>query len=377
MTRDELRTFLSGLGEKPYRADQIFGWLHRKGAASFAEMTDVSKSLREKLAEMSADADERPGASDAGHSGDGSFCATIETSGDGSEISHAVPFELMTLGMDRVQVSSDDTRKYLFRTADNQLIESVVMKYHFGNTVCVSSQAGCAMGCVFCASGLSGLARNLSPAEMEDQLLLAEKDFGERISRIVVMGTGEPFANYENLMAFLTNVTDPAGRGMGRRQITVSTCGLPEGMHRFKDDLPQANLAISLHAPNDGLRRRIMPKAAAAMGVGDIVGFSRGYTEQTGRKITFEYALIAGWNDSPKEAAQLIPLLKGFNCLVNLIPLNPVRETGLRATSREDAIAFAHTLEAGGLNATVRREVGVDIDAACGQLRMKSAAEKP
>jgi 23S rRNA (adenine2503-C2)-methyltransferase len=204
---------------------------------------------------------------------------------------------LMTLATERVLTSeTDGTRKYLFRTEDGNLIESVFMKYRYGNSICISSQAGCRMGCVFCASGLGGLARNLTAGEMSDQLLLARKDTGEDIRHIVVMGTGEPMDNYENVLRFLTNITDPAGLGLGRRQLTVSTCGILSGMERFLKDLPQANLAISLHAPNDEVRARIMPIARSSR-IADILDFARKYTEESGRKITFEYALIKGVNE--------------------------------------------------------------------------------
>jgi 23S rRNA (adenine2503-C2)-methyltransferase len=334
LTRTEIRAAFEDMGEKPFRADQIFEWMYRRGARSFAEMTNLAKSLRERLDESAS---------------------------------------LMTLSIEKTLISDrDGTRKYLFKTADGNLIESVCMQYKFGSSLCVSSQAGCRMGCVFCASGLNGLARNLTAGEMSDQLLLARRDTGEDIRHVVVMGTGEPMDNYGNLMKFLENITDPAGLGLGRRQLTVSTCGLLPAMERFLKDMPQANLAISLHAPNDEIRTRVMP-IAKTYTIQDTLAFARRYTSGTGRKLTFEYILIKGLNDLPVHADELAQKLRGINCLVNLIPLNHVSETGLAPSDAAATRAFKDRLEAKGVGATVRRELGSDIAAACGQLRRESS----
>ncbi|MDR2156236.1 MAG: 23S rRNA (adenine(2503)-C(2))-methyltransferase RlmN [Clostridiales Family XIII bacterium] len=338
LTREELRAFFAARGEKPFRADQVFEWMYRHGARDFAEMTNLAKSLRENLE------------NDA---------------------------PLLTLKIEKSLISTrDGTRKYLYRTADGCLIESVFMKYRFGSSVCVSSQAGCRMGCVFCASGQNGLTRNLTPGELSDQLLLARRDTGEDIRHLVVMGTGEPMDNYDNVLKFLKNITDPAGLGLGRRQISVSTCGLMPGMERFLRDMPQANLAISLHAPNDAIRTRIMP-IGKVCGVRDILAFARRYVADSGRKITFEYVLIDRLNDRPEHADELAGNLRGLNCLVNLIPLNHVAETGFAPSSAAAARAFKERLEAKGVGATVRRELGSDIAAACGQLRLAAGADQP
>jgi 23S rRNA (adenine2503-C2)-methyltransferase len=331
LTRAELRDEFASMGEKTFRADQVFEWMYRRGARNFDEMTNLAKGLREKL--------------------------------DGAA-------SLMTLRVVKTLVSSHDgTRKYLYETADGHLIESVFMKYRFGSSVCVSSQAGCRMGCVFCASGMNGLIRNLTPGEMADQLLLARQDTGEDIRHVVIMGTGEPMDNYENVLKFLENITDPAGLGLGRRQLTLSTCGLMSGMERFLKDMPQANLAISLHAPNDEIRTRIMPIGKTST-VDDILAFAHRYVFESGRKITFEYVLIEGVNDAPAHADELAEKLRGLNCLVNLIPLNLVDEARLAPASAPMTRAFKERLEARGVGATVRRELGSDIAAACGQLRL-------
>jgi 23S rRNA (adenine2503-C2)-methyltransferase len=333
LTRPEIRAAFEVLGEKPFRADQIFEWMYRHGAQNFAEMTNLAKSLRTRLDESAS---------------------------------------LMTLSIEKTLLSAHDgTRKYLFRTADGNLIESVYMQYTFGSSLCVSSQAGCRMGCIFCASGLNGLARNLTSGEMSDQFLLARRDTGEDIRHIVVMGTGEPMDNYDNVMKFLANITDYAGIGLGRRQLTVSTCGLMPGMERFLKDMPQANLAISLHAPNDEIRTRIMPTAATHK-VQDILSFARRYVADTGRKLTFEYVLIKGLNDLPIHADELAQKLRGLHCLVNLIPLNHVAEASLVPSDHSTIRAFKDRLETKGIGATVRRELGSDIAAACGQLRLEN-----
>lgn len=332
LTKKELECYLEGLGEKKFRARQIFSWIH-KGVESFDEMTDLSKELREKLK------------TDA---------------------------ELSQLHIVKVQHSQKDgTRKYLFGLADGNSIESVFMKYKFGNTVCISSQAGCRMKCGFCASAMNGLQRNLTAGEMTAQILEIEKDTGEKVGNIVVMGTGEPFDNYQNLSDFLINVHDKDGLFIGMRSITVSTCGLVPEMLQFAKDFPQVNLAVSLHAPNDTIRNKIMP-ISKRYPMEELLKACFSHIEMTGRRITFEYALIKDLNDSDDCAEELASKLRGINCHVNLIPLNRVDETGLAGSERIEAERFLHILERRNIQATVRRELGSDIDAACGQLRLKN-----
>jgi len=330
MTLKEMEVFFEDIGEKRYRARQVFAWIYR-GVYDFEDMTDLPKPLREKLEDT----------------------ACIEK-----------------LAMVRKQVSKkDETRKYLFRLSDGETIESVFLKYKYGNSVCLSSQAGCRMGCAFCASALDGLARNLSASEMSDQILAIEKDTGEKIGHVVVMGTGEPFDNYDSLIRFIALINAKEGLNIGLRNITVSTCGLIPRIDRFAEDMPQVNLAISLHAPNDRIRNRLMP-VSASYPMDDLLKAVRRYTEKTGRRVTFEYALIRDINDAAAHAKELAARLKGMLCHVNLIPLNEVSETPFKGTGREKAEEFKSILEAAGIPATVRRELGGDIDAACGQLRL-------
>ncbi len=332
MSLEELKIFLEGLGEKPFRAKQVYEWIY-KGASSFSDMTNLSKELRDKLLEKA---------------------------------------NLYTLTAIDVQRSNkDNTRKYLFVTNDYEAIESVFMEYRYGNSICISSQAGCRMGCCFCASGMDGLSRNLTPGEMIDQLLLAQNDTGKEIRHIVIMGTGEPFDNYDNVKKAVELIGAPEGLGLSRRHITVSTCGIIPYIEKFAADLPQVNLAISLHAPNDEIRNRIMP-INSQYGINDIIKASWEYVKKTGRRITFEYALIKDLNDKPKHAEELAALLKGLNCHVNLIPLNNVKESELKPTARLAGEKFMSVLEGKNIQVTMRRELGGDIDAACGQLRLKN-----
>lgn len=332
LTMKELEQYLERLGEKKFRAKQIFSWIYR-GAGSFGEMTDLSLELRMKLEENA---------------------------------------EMKKLRILKVQNSEKDgTRKYLFGLEDGNSIESVFMKYKFGNTVCISSQAGCRMGCSFCASAINGLQRNLTAGEMADQILSIEKDTGEKVGNIVVMGTGEPLDNYENLFRFITNIHEKSGLNIGMRSITVSTCGLIPRMLEIAKDLPQINLAVSLHAPNDAIRNKIMP-INRRYSMDELLKACSTHVAMTGRRITFEYALVRGLNDSDKNAEELAARLRGLNCHVNLIPLNRVDETGLRGTERSDAERFLSILEKRSIQVTIRRELGSDIDAACGQLRLKN-----
>ncbi|HWQ77321.1 MAG TPA: 23S rRNA (adenine(2503)-C(2))-methyltransferase RlmN [Anaerovoracaceae bacterium] len=330
LTLKETEQYLERLGEKKYRAKQVFGWIY-KGAESFDAMTDLSLELRRKLSENA---------------------------------------EIGKLKILKVQISrKDGTRKYLFGLKDGNSIESVFMKYVFGNTACISSQAGCRMGCGFCASAAGGLKRNLTAGEMTDQILSIEKDTGEKIGNVVVMGTGEPLDNYENLSAFIRNIHEKDGLNIGMRNITVSTCGLIPKIAELAKDFPQVNLAVSLHAPNDVIRNRLMP-IARNYSMDELLDACKKHIAATGRRVTFEYALINGVNDSDGNAEELAKRLRGVNCHVNLIPMNQVAETGYAGTDKAGVERFRGLLEKRGIQVTVRRELGSDIDAACGQLRL-------
>lgn len=336
LTQAELKSFIADLGEKPFRAGQIYQWLHEKQVSSFDEMTNISEKLRERLKEACALTVLKP--------------VTIQTS------------------------RQDGTKKYLFELSDGNMVESVLMRYKHGNSVCISSQAGCRMGCRFCASTLDGLVRNLTPAEMLEQIYRIGHDIGERISNVVVMGTGEPLDNYDNLLKFIRMLTDEGGLHISQRNLTVSTCGLAPQMRRLAEEKLQITLALSLHAPTQEKREKLMP-VAKAYHLPEVIEACQYYFEQTGRRITFEYSLVAGVNDSAKDAAELASLIRGMNCHINLIPVNPIRE---RDYSQPDAKAirdFQNKLEKCGINVTIRREMGSDIDGACGQLR-KSYMEK-
>ncbi len=331
LSKTELEELLLSFGEKPFRAKQIREWI-LKGAASFDEMTNLPKALRTRLSDI---------------------CV----------------FE--SLKIEKEQISTDGTRKYLFKAPDGAYIESVFMKYEYGNSVCLSTQVGCNMGCRFCASTLLGKERDLKAWEMLDQYLMIKGATGEDLSHIVLMGMGEPLDNYDEVKAFLQEIHDPSGINLSYRNITLSTCGIIPMIERFSDDFPQVNLAISLHAASQEERLKIMP-IAKVYPLDALMDACRAYTEKTGRRISYEYTLIEGKNDSEKDAKALASLLRGQLCHVNLIPLNPVAETGLSGTDRATAKIFAERLEKLGIPATVRRRNGADIDAACGQLRRKS-----
>ena len=332
MSREEIGILIKEMGEKPYRADQIFGWLHRNMADSPGGMTNLPAPLKKALEERT-------------------LCEAPE--------------------IRALQVSKiDGTRKYLFRFSDGSLAESVRMSYHHGHTVCISSQVGCRMGCAFCASTLLGLTRNLTAGEMLSQVYQIEKDTGERVSNVVVMGTGEPLDNYENLVRFIRLISDPDGKNISARNITVSTCGLVPGILRLREEHLMINLALSLHAPNDHLRRQLMP-VAKKYSLKETMAALRSYYSGGRRRLTFEYSLIRGVNDTDACADELTVLLRGCNCLVNLIPVNPVRETGFMESTRERTMAFKKKLENHGIHVTIRREMGRDIDGACGQLRKR------
>ncbi len=328
----ELEKIIKETGEPSFRAKQIFGWI-AKGDTEPESMRNVPKSFWEKTASLGI---------------------------------RAIIPEIA-----EIQRSKDGTVKGLLRMEDGQAVEAVFMKYKYGNSICISSQAGCRMGCAFCASGINGLERDLTAGEMYGEILAMEKATGEKISHLVVMGTGEPFDNYENLSRFIRILNDPAGKNLGMRNITVSTCGLVPVIERFGDDFPQVNLAISLHAADPEERSEIMP-VNRAYPLEELIGACRRYTEKTGRRITFEYTLIHGVNDDRKHLDKLAELLHGMLCHVNLIPLNAVKEKGFTPGTRERAEEFREALEKRGIPATVRRELGSDIDAACGQLRLKN-----
>lgn len=330
MDLTELTEFLGAMGEKPFRARQIYEWLHIRHAASFEEMTNVPKSLRSRLQES---------------------C------------------QLIVLVPAKVQVSKlDGTRKYLFALPDGNMVESVLMKYRHGNSVCISSQAGCRLACRFCASAVGGLARSLSPSEMLEQVYRIGQDIGERISNVVVMGTGEPLDNYGSLLKFLGLLSDQNGMNLSQRNITVSTCGIVPRMYELADEKLQITLALSLHAPTQEKRLALMP-IAAQYGLSEVLEACDYYFAQTGRRITFEYSLISGVNDSMEDAGRLSGLLRGKNCHVNLIPINPVKERTFVQPGGNAVAAFKDKLEKNRINVTVRREMGRDIDGACGQLR--------
>lgn len=330
LTQEELKQFFQEIGEKPFRGKQVFQWIY-KGANSFEQMRNLPQNLREKLKEK----------------------ATVK-------------------GLDilRVQKSkTDETRKYLFGLADGNSIESVFMKYKYGNSICVSSQAGCRMGCKFCASAIGGLHRNLTPGEMADQILSIQRDTGEVINHVVVMGTGEPFDNYDNLKKFIQLINTKEGLHIGMRNITVSTCGIVPQIERFAEDFNQVNLAISLHSADDKIRGKMMP-VNKAYPVDALLDACRMYVQKTGRRVTFEYALVKDVNDTKEQIDLLAAKTKGMLCHINLIPLNQVKDTGFSGTNRRRAAEVAKYLEDRGLTVTVRRELGADIDAACGQLRL-------
>ncbi|MCI9447888.1 MAG: 23S rRNA (adenine(2503)-C(2))-methyltransferase RlmN [Lachnospiraceae bacterium] len=332
LNQKELEAVLVSLGEKPFRARQIYHWMHVRHASSFDEMTDISKALQEKL---------------------------------------KAGCQMPVLRQVTVQRSKlDGTMKYLFALPDGNMVESVRMKYKHGNSVCISSQAGCRMGCRFCASTLDGLARSLTPAEMLDQVYRIQEDIGERVSHVVVMGMGEPLDNYENLIKFLEILTDENGLHISQRNITVSTCGIIPNMRRLAREKLQITLAVSLHAATQEKRRELMP-VANKYEIHELVEACREYFANTGRRVTFEYSLVSGVNDGAKDAVQLAGLLKGMNCHVNLIPVNPIRERDYVQSGSRAVVAFKDKLEKYGITVTVRREMGRDIDGACGQLRRR------
>ena len=333
MNQAEMAGYFRELGEPAFRAKQVFQWLHR-GAVSFDDMTNLSKGLREKLR--------------------GNCYITAPV-------------------VEQKQVSAQDgTIKYLWKLRDGNCIETVLMRYHHGNTVCISSQVGCRMGCAFCASTLGGKVRDLTPSEMLDQVLFTQLDSGAPVSNIVLMGIGEPLDNFDTVMRFLELVNHPEGLNIGMRHISLSTCGLVEKIDKLADLRLQLTLSVSLHAPDDETRSRIMP-VNKAVGVERLFKSCRQYFEKTGRRISYEYAMIDGVNDSDWQADLLAKHLKGMPGHVNLIPLNEVKESPLKPSRRVEA--FQKRLEQYGITVTVRRKLGGDIDASCGQLRRKAMQE--
>ncbi len=331
LTLMEIEEFLIDMDEKRFRGEQIFQWVN-KGVKDFDEMTNLSKPLREKLKNHT-------------------YITNIKTK-------------------EKLVSNIDGTIKYLFLLEDSNIIEGVVMRYHYGLTACISTQVGCAMSCTFCASTLKGLVRNLRAGEMVDQVLTMQKDMGEEISNIVLMGIGEPLNNFDETIKFIKIVNNENGLNIGSRRITISTSGLVPQIKALADLQIPINLAISLHAPNDELRKQIMP-VTKKYSIKELIESCKYYIDKTGRRVSFEYVLIEGINDRDFHAKELSNLLKGMLCYVNLIPVNTIKEKGYKRPDREDIRRFRQILQEFGIDATIRREIGTDINAACGQLRRK------
>ena len=334
-TIPQLTALMAQLGQPAFRAKQIFRWLHQKRVSSFSQMTDQPKTLLARLEEE---------------------------------------FEIVQLQTARRQQSKDGTVKFLFTLPDGNCIETVVMRYTYGNTVCVSTQVGCRMGCRFCASTQAGLVRSLTAGEIAAELYAAEADIGQRISHIVLMGIGEPLDNFDNVMDFLTIISCPEGANIGMRNISLSTCGLVPMIDKLAERKLQLTLSISLHAPNDAMRRRMMP-VNTAYPVAQLIAACRRYQNTTGRRISFEYSMVKGVNDSEATARELARLIRGMGAHVNLIPINPVDGSPYSATDAANVRRFQQLLTQLGVNATVRRRLGSDISAACGQLRREARRE--
>lgn len=333
----ELQDEIEAMGEKKFRAKQIYEWIHIKLAESFDEMTNLSMDLRKRLEER-----------------------------------YVIP----QVEMVRRQISAEDgTNKFLFQLSDGEEVESVLMHYKHGNSVCISSQVGCRMGCRFCASTLDGLERNLKPAEMLGQIYRIQKISGERVSNIVVMGTGEPLDNYKNLLKFIRMISDEHGLNISQRNITVSTCGIVPEMNRLAEEKLQITLALSLHGSTQEKRKRLMP-VANKYHLEEVLEACKNYFQKTGRRITYEYSLVQGVNDNDEDARELIGLLQGQNCHLNLIPVNPIKERDYKRPSRANALKFQNKVEKSGIDVTIRREMGSDIDGACGQLRRRYAKQR-
>ncbi|MGN0373120.1 MAG: 23S rRNA (adenine(2503)-C(2))-methyltransferase RlmN [Enterocloster sp.] len=330
MTLEEVTEEMAALGEKSFRAKQLYDWIHVKLVTDFEDMSSLSKGLREKLKEN---------------------------------------YSLTALKVVGERISQiDGTRKYLFGLEDGNVIESVWMQYHHGNSVCISSQAGCRMGCRFCASTLDGLERNLRASEMLDQIYRIQTITGERVSNVVVMGSGEPMDNYDNVVRFLRLISHEKGLNISQRNLTVSTCGIVPGIRKFAEEGLQVTLALSLHAPNDEVRKTLMP-VANSYRLADVLDACHYYFEKTGRRLTFEYSLVQGVNDNLEEAAALAKLIGDQHGHVNLIPVNPIKERDYVQSGKKTIEQFKNLLEKKGIAVTIRREMGRDIGGACGQLR--------
>lgn len=326
----EMEALMKELQREGFRAKQVYEWIHKKLVFDYEEMTNIPKEMKKQLREL-------------------------------------YPFPEMEVVREKTS-KSGDTSKYVFRLHDGYVIESVLMKYRYGNSVCISSQVGCRMGCSFCASTLLGLSRQLAPSEMLSQIYAIERLSGERVSNVVVMGTGEPLDNFDNLVKFIRMLSDEKGLCISQRNITVSTCGLVPEIRRLADENFSITLAISLHAPTDEERQKIMP-IAKRYKIEEILSATDYYFKKTGRRFSYEYGLIEGKNDNEETAKLLSGLLKGKNCHVNLIPINPIKEREYRSTGKKAVLRFKKILENNGINVTIREEMGRDIDAACGQLR--------
>ena len=330
---EELQEEMLAIGEKGFRSRQIYSWIHEKLVDDFEEMTNLPKTLRQNL---------------------------------------EAAYEIRRVEMEKRQISKiDGTNKFLFCLKDGNMVESVLMKYKHGNSVCISSQVGCRMGCRFCASTLDGLERNLTPSEMLRQVYQIQKITGERVSNIVIMGTGEPLDNYDNFLKFIHMVSDEHGLNISQRNITASTCGIVPNIRRLAEEKLQITLALSLHGSNQEKRRSLMP-VANKYELHEVLEACDYYFEKTGRRITFEYSLVHGVNDTPEDAKELMGILKDRNCHLNLIPVNPIKERNYEKPDKKSAENFKNKLEKNGINVTIRREMGSDIDGACGQLRRKT-----
>ncbi len=326
----ELTESMVQMGQPKFRGKQVYSWLHEKRVESFEEMSNLPAAFRQQLAQN---------------------------------------YYINSLSIIRKLTSKiDGTQKYLLRLKDNNCVEAVLMKYKYGNSVCISTQVGCRMGCKFCASTLAGLVRSLEPSEMLDEIYTVTRDSGQRVSNVVLMGIGEPFDNYDNVMKFLHILSSPEGYNLSLRHLSLSTCGLVDRIYQLAEEKVGLTLSISLHAPNDEIRSQTMP-INKRYPIDELLEACRYYFNKTGRRISFEYALIEGVNDEVRHANELADRLRGMSAHVNLIPVNPVKERGFKRGSRQHIEAFQKALEARGVNATIRRELGADINAACGQLR--------
>ncbi len=339
LNKEELKKEFELLGLPKFRANQVYEWMHVKLARNFEEMTNLSKDLRKTLSDK---------------------------------------YSYTTLEVERVQTSKlDGTKKFLFALPDGNLVESVYMHYKHGISICISSQVGCRMGCKFCASTLDGLERNLLPSEMLEQIYEIMRITGERVSNVVVMGTGEPMDNYDNVVKFYKMLTDSEGLNISGRNVTVSTCGIVPNMRRLAEENLSLTLALSLHAVTDEKRRELMP-IANSYSIAELMEACKYYFEKTGRRISFEYSMVAGVNDSAEDARKLSRLAGGVKAHVNLIPVNPIKERSFIRSGERAILEFKNKLEKNGINVTIRREMGQDIDGACGQLRSRIlSADKP